>query len=154
MYKWIGVILLIFTLVGCSNSGMGSGDPKPPNASIKIGDKTYETKLGTYCWNKNGKGICVDSAGPVEMLKDQKPIVVKPGDKIKFIMDYEPKPNEIDVQQINGEKETEVVVKDNQFNAPTEKGIYYYSYGVWWNNEKEENVSDGDAFYAFVLEVK
>ena len=50
-------------------------------------------------------------------------------------------------------KETEVVVKDNQFTAPTQKGINYYSYGAWWMDEKEENLSHGDAFYAFVLEV-
>ena len=50
-------------------------------------------------------------------------------------------------------KELEVVVKDNHFTAPTQKGVYYYSYGVWWMDGKEENLSHGDAFYAFVLEV-
>lgn len=48
----------------------------------------------------------------------------------------------------------EIEVNDQKFTAPDEKGIYYYSYGVWWMDEKEENVSNGDASYVFVLEVK
>ena len=69
-------------------------------------------------------------------------------------MDYTPKPNEIHLSQIKNNEEIEIEIKDQKFTAPDEKGIYYYSYGVWWTDEKEENVSHGDAFYAFVLEVK
>lgn len=46
-------------------------------------------------------------------------------------------------------KITEVAVKDNTFQAPIQKGTYYYSYGVWWMDEKEANVAHGDAFYYF-----
>jgi len=69
-------------------------------------------------------------------------------------MDYEPKPNEIHVSQINNNKETEVQAENNRFSAPMEKGIYYYSYVTGWMDEKQENVSNGDAVYAFVIEVK
>jgi len=50
--------------------------------------------------------------------------------------------------------ENEVLIEENSYIAPIRKGTYYYSYGVWWMDDKEENVSHGDAFYAFVLEVK
>jgi hypothetical protein len=42
---------------------------RPPSAYIEIDNKRFETKLGTYCWQTKGKGICVDTAGPVELLE-------------------------------------------------------------------------------------
>ncbi|WP_251513244.1 hypothetical protein [Oceanobacillus luteolus] len=70
------------------------------------------------------------------------------------MMNYEPKPNEFHVLQVSESDEAEVSVKDNSFSAPLQNGIYYYSYGVWWMDEQEENVSNGDAFYNFVIEVE
>lgn len=154
MKKWRLIFIALFGLaiIGCSNNGSSGG--KPPKAFIEINNKRFETVLGTYCWQENGKGECVDSVGTIELLKSKKPIEVKPGEKITFVMDYEPKPNKFHVIQISNNKETEIVVKDNHFSAPIQKGLYYYSYGVWWMDEKEENLSHGDAFYAFSLEVK
>lgn len=113
-------------------------------------EKNYETKLGTYCW-KDG---CVDTAGPAELLKGKVPIKVNPGEKISFRMEYEPKPNEFNLLQVSDSNENEVLMEENCFYAPTRKGVYYYSYGVWWMDDKKENLSHGDAFYAFALEVK
>ncbi|MBG9453761.1 hypothetical protein ABE61_06600 [Lysinibacillus sphaericus] len=139
------VALLGLTIIsGCSNT------EEPPKAFIEIENKKFETTLGTYCWQNR----CVDTAGPVELLEGQTPIKVKSGENITLGLDYETKPNKFHVAQISGNKETEVVVKDNRFTAPTQRGVYYYSYGVWWIDEKEANVSNGDAFYAFVLEVE
>lgn len=150
MNKCLFILVVLFglTIMGCSKEGM-SGE-KPPEVYIKIGNENYETKLGTYCW----KGTCADTAGPVELLKGKEPIKVNPGEKISFIMDYEPKPNEFHLIQISENNKNEVLVKENGFSTPTQKGVYYYSYGVWWMDEKEENLSHGDAFYVFVLEVK
>jgi len=149
MKKCLYLLIVLFglTSMGCSK-GM-SGD-KPPKVYIDIGNEKYETKLGAYCW----KGTCVDTAGPLELLKGKEPIKVIPGEKISFIMDYEPRPNEFHLIQMNENNENDIIVKENSFSAPTQKGIYYYSYGVWWMDEKEENLSNGDAFYALVLEVK
>lgn len=159
MLKWFGLLLLVINVVGCSNHSNNSNNNgmtgnKPPKTKIDVGNKSYETILGTYCWNHEGKGECVDTAEPVELLKDQTPISVHPGEKITFKMNYEPKPNEIHVEQMTENNSIEIPVKDNSFYAPNEKDIYYYSYGVWWMDEKEENVSNGDAFYAFVIKVE
>ncbi|MFS0646481.1 hypothetical protein [Siminovitchia sp. 179-K 8D1 HS] len=153
MNKWLCTLICLIglNLIGCSNEVML--EEKPPKAFIEIDNERFETTLGTYCWNSRGKGTCVDTAGPIELLKDKKPIKVKPGETITFVMDYEPKPNEFHVVQMSNNKETEVMVKDNRFTAPAQSGVYYYSYGVWWMDEKEANLSHGDAFYAFVLEV-
>jgi uncharacterized lipoprotein NlpE involved in copper resistance len=149
MHKRLFLLLLIIllTLMGCSNNRIVG--EKPPKTLIKIGNETYETTLGSYCW----KGRCVDTAGPVELLEGKKPIKVKPGEDVTFVMEYEPKPNKFHIVQLKENRETEVVVEDNHFVAPIEKGTYYYSYGVWWMDENEANLSHGDAFYAFALEV-
>ncbi|MGE7978339.1 hypothetical protein [Psychrobacillus sp. NPDC093200] len=146
---FILLVLISFTITGCSRDGL-SGE-KPPEVNINIGNENYETKLGTYCWNDG----CVDTVGPVELLKGKVPIKVNPGEKISFLMEYEPKPNEFHLKQVSeSNEENEVLIIENSFSAPTQKGVYYYSYGVWWMDDKEENLSHGDAFYAFVLEVK
>ncbi|WP_053104131.1 hypothetical protein [Bacillus sp. FJAT-27231] len=153
MNRWLFILVLLIglNLMGCSNEKLSGG--KPPKAFIEIDNVRFEITLGTYCWSGSGKGTCVDTAGPVELLKDKTPIKVKPGETISFVIDYEPKPNESHVVQISNNNENEVKVKDNSFTAPMQSGVYYYSYGVWWMDEQETNVSHGDAFYAFVLEV-
>lgn len=150
MNKYFLLIFVIIglTLAGCSTEKLSGANP--PKVYIKIGNEKYETKLGTYCW----KGTCIDTFGPVEMLKGKEPISVKPGEMITFIMDYEPKPNEIHVTQTQNEIETIVPINENRVTAPLVEGVYYYSYGVWWMDEEEKNLSHGDAFYAFVIEVK
>src|SRR4051794_5529464 len=102
---FILLALISLTITGCSKDGL-SGE-KPPEVNINIGNETYETKLGTYCWNDG----CVDTAGPVELLKGKVPIKVKPGEKISFLMEYEPKPNEFHLMQVNESNENEVLIE-------------------------------------------
>lgn len=147
MRKCFLLFLTGLSLMGCSSDGLSG--KKPPETTIEIGNKTFETTLGTYCWGNT----CVDTAGPIDLLEGKEPIKVKQGEIISLVMDYNPKPNEFYLGQISENKETEVVMKDNQFSAPTQKGVYYYSYGVWWMDDKAKNVSNGDSFYAFAIEV-
>jgi len=137
------------------NQPMQLTGSQPPNAKILIGSEKTITKvrLGTYCWTAEGQSRCVDSIGPVELLKDTTPIKVKPSTEITFIMDYRPQPNKVHVTQIVDGTHTEVQVQDHTFQLPQQQGIYYYSYGVWWMDTEKENVAHGDAFYYFVLEV-
>ena len=163
MRKFSIVTIMCFILILTACNGIftkntdGSGNlfgNMPPIVNIEIDGVKHETKLGSYCWESNGKAECVDTAGPVELLANDEPIQIKSGEQITLTMDYTPKPNEIHLSQIKNNEEIEIEIKDQKFTASDEKGIYYYSYGVWWMDEKEENVSHGDAFYAFVLEVK
>ncbi|MCT8136659.1 hypothetical protein H1D32_02180 [Anaerobacillus sp. CMMVII] len=121
----------------------------PPKVFLEIDNQNYETTLGTYCWN-NG---CVDTIGPVELLEGKEPIVVMPGETIRIGMNYNPKPSVVSLQQFKDIQQTDIEIKNNQITAPLEKGVYYYSYGVWWLDQKT-NVSHGDAFYAFAIEIK
>ncbi|MGG0177445.1 hypothetical protein [Gottfriedia acidiceleris] len=155
MSKLLSASILFFFLIftGCS-ANYGLKGNKPPKTMVQVENQTYDTKLGSYCWITKGKGECADTAGPVKLLEGKKPIEVKPGETVKIKMNYNPKPNEIHLVQINDNKEIEIEVVKNQFSAPINKGVYYYSYGVWWMDKKDEHLSHGDAFYAFALEVK
>lgn len=154
-FTFFSVLITMFLLTACSVSDDGestnhlSGD-KPPSVMVIIDDEKYETVLGSYCWGTE----CVDTAGPVGLLKDKEPIQIEPGAKVRMTMDYTPKPNRIYLSQIKGEDEIEIELDDNQFIAPSEKGRYFYSYGLWWMDDKDKDVSKADAFYAFSLEVK
>lgn len=160
-FSIVAILFFVFILGGCNGvfikntdgNGNLSGN-KPPIVNIEIDGEKHETKLGSYCWESNGKAECVDTAGPVDLLEDDEPIQIESGEQITLAMDYTPKPNEIHLSQIKNNDDMEIEIKNQKFTAPEEKGIYYYSYGVWWIDEKEENVFHGDAFYAFVLEVK
>lgn len=145
---YLVVILGGLFLTGCSNAEIPGSEP--PEVFVKIGNEKFETKLGSYCW----KGTCADTAGPIELLKEKEPVSVKPGERISFVMEYEPIPNEIHLDEFRNNGEKEIELNENTFTAPTTAGTYYYAYQTWWMNEKEANVSNGDAFYAFAIEVK
>ena len=154
----VSVLLLVFILSGCGDTSTKnnslSGDT-PPNVSVEIDSESYETILGSYCWDiSKGESECVDTAGPVDLLKDEEPIQIKAGEQIKLNMDYKPKPNKMHLSQIENGDEVEIEINDNQFTAPDEKGTYFYSYGVWWMDEEDKDLSHGDAFYTFVIEVQ
>ena len=162
---FLGVLFIALILGACGVSNDKNADTilsgiKPPNVVVKINDEKYETVLGTYCWDISSTGDkkigkCVDTAGPVDLLKDKEPIQITAGEEVTLIMDYTPKPNEMHLSQVKSDNdEMENEMKDNQFIAPNEKGIYFYSYGVWWMDEEDKDLSHGDAFYAFSLEVK
>ena len=162
--KLLAAFLLALLLVACSASNGENTNPtlegdKPPSLFVEVADEEYETVLGSYCWNTpsidgEGSAECVDTAGPVDLLKDKEPIQVKAGEEVRFNMDYSLKPNKIYLEQINEDDKMEIELRDNQFFAPDEKGIYFYNYGAWWMDEEDKNLSHADAFYAFSLEVK
>ena len=160
-FVFSGFLLIVLILSGCSGSNNKSTDKilsgdKPPNVIVEVEGETYETILGSYCWDiSKGESECVDTfAGSVDLLKDKEAIQVKASEKIILKMDYTPKPSKIHLIQINNGNQTEIELNDNQFIAPDEKGIYFYDYGVWWMDEKTENTSLGSASYAFAIEVK
>ena len=145
--KWLFCFVVLFGVCfsGCTFNSL-QGDT-PPNVSIDIAGKSYPAKLGTYCWQER----CVDTSGPIDMLKDSETIKVEPGQTIKFMMDFEPPLTTIELSIFTeNEEEVSIELQDVYFSAPTQKGIYYYSYSLTW---RKDELSIGDAHYAFALEV-
>src|SRR5690625_5043939 len=118
-------ITMIFTIVGiglfllgCSNGVMEQTPhlegSKPTKVVLNIGDKTYDTILGSYCWpTAEDSQTCIDTPGPMDLLEDKDSVVVKKGEMIEIDMDYKPLPNEVHVLQMM-EKEGEE--KSVEFN--------------------------------------
>src|SRR5690625_316777 len=156
-YTILIILFATFLLNGChqpnvSEEGgrMELSGSKPPDVYIHVGHEIYDTILGTYCWGSE----CVETADPVEMLSDEKPIIVKAGEMVTIEMDFQPLPNKVYLEQFRNNTGFHMTMNDHTFQAPEEKGIYYYSYGVSWMDEKIEKLTHGDAFYSFALEVK
>ena len=156
---FINILAVVILLTGCKSQLVDNerlpGD-NPPPVQIEVNGKIYDTTLGAYCWGPDEDGYheCADTGGPEELLSDAEPIKVTPRDEITIIMDYAPLPNKIYLTQIV-DGETESIRLDNsKFKAPTEKGLYYYEYAVWWMDEDDSQLSLGDAFYAFVIVIE
>lgn len=156
-------MFMLLILVGCGKSNIivGEGSTvnvldgiRPPDAMVQINNELHDTVIGSFCWSSGNQSVCADTAGSVELLKGRDPIPVKPGELIEFVMDDEPKPNQFHVTQVHEDKMTEVEWKGTRLNAPTVKGLYYYSIGTWWMDDIVENLSHGDSSYNFVIEVQ
>ncbi|WP_341284488.1 hypothetical protein [Priestia megaterium] len=128
--------LLMASFTGCSSSGFL--EESPPKAYLEANNHLYETKVGTYCW----KSTCVDTAGPSELLKTEKPIEVKANESLSLVIKHERQPNERHMVQIQNKNEVDVSLKKNKMKAPSKAGTYYYSYSVWWMDESQKNVAN------------
>lgn len=142
----IPVLLAIFVLASCNNALPGDN---PPTVFIEENGRQHDAVLGSYCWNN----ICADAFETIKLWGDRKPIQIQSGDQITVDMNFTPKPNQAYLIQILDD-ETEINIPENPFTAPHEKGVYYYLYSVWWEDEQRENYSLGDAYYVFAIEVK
>ncbi|TRZ38957.1 hypothetical protein CEQ21_26725 [Niallia circulans] len=133
---------------------MLEGD-KPPPLYVVIDGSEYETKLGSYCWSGNGNGVCSDVLGVQDLLEDEPPISVRPNETIQFKLNYEIKPSEVRLAQVEQDnKGIEVPITNNKIKAPADKGVYYHAYSCRWKDEKDETISSGDAYYAFAIVVE
>jgi len=139
------IILIVVACVFLANRFITFG---PPSPSVIVEDMDVPTIQGSYCWSGLINSKCVDMIAPSELLasKELKPIQVPPQSNIKIQFKKQPKPGSLGANLwIHGTPQT-VNVKDSQFTAPKEPGVYVYDiYAAW---EK------GASSYAFMIEVK
>lgn len=150
------VLCVVFLLlIGCSsNTELGSN---PPKVIVEVDGETYDTELGSYCWQDGatGSGECADKAGPEELLNGKQPIVVQPEAELAIQIDLKRQPDEVALEQVKNKQSTAITdFKNMRFTAPKEKGTYFYAFRADWTNPKKENTSDGDALYAFHVRVE
>lgn len=150
----VSMIIVAILLIYVCYSNISYVTGKPPKLKIIVGDHMYDTKLGTYCWKGLMSHKCVDTAGAVELLDGEKPILVHQNEKIEIRVKSDLKPDEYSLTVFNEGAEKSVKIKKFLFSAPKEKGIYYYAFSAWWMDENRQNIANGDAYYAFVLKVE
>lgn len=148
MKKYITLFFAVLLLAGCNIQGQTAKEP--PTVKIEADGKSYDTVLGTFCWN----GKCEDHAGPVELMKDKVTLQVKAGEKLQLKQSTTNLPTTSFLTELNSIEQGKdlPLTEDGEFTAPAQAGTYYYGYTASWRDEKKD-VSIGDAQYAFALKV-
>ncbi|GEK33565.1 hypothetical protein [Kurthia sibirica] len=147
MKKIIFFMICLFTLFGCTQ---GEADTShPPKLQISVAGKQYNTILGTYCWS----GGCEDKVGPVDLLANTEPLVVKAQETITLVQKEKERPDSLFLTEIFEQQEKEIALDHYSFKAPTEVGTYYYGLSGTWFGEGKYEIS-GDAQYAFALKIE
>ncbi|TYS68854.1 hypothetical protein FZC76_07915 [Sutcliffiella horikoshii] len=125
----VGMLLILAGCAGMSGA-VDSDRMTPPEAVVIVDEDTYETVRGSYCWSNNRQGVCEDHSGSVDLLADKEPIIVAPGEEITIDIPDGPEPSEysVDFSLTNQYENFVVLAVNNKFSAPTEEGLYYFSY--------------------------
>jgi hypothetical protein len=122
----------------------------PPLPKVVSENTVIPITQSSYCWGKLG---CADYVGGKPMLKGKTPTIVTAESNIKISFDYKPAPSQLNVQQFKNDKTVEVPLKDGYFNAPIEKGVYYYGISAYWKTD-DGKYSEGDTSSVFAIEIK
>jgi len=137
--------MLLLLLMGC-----GINQPvsvEPPKAAVKAGDTEIPVVPGSFCWLARGVGKCVDTVSPPELVKNQRPVTVKPGSTLQISFSQNPVAKSMGANQwIGGRPSPVPVVEENMIILPAEKGEYIYDIFARWEQ--------GSASYAFVVSVE
>ncbi|WP_409345208.1 hypothetical protein [Paenibacillus sp. MBLB4367] len=132
------------------NVGIRIIKKSPPLPSITSGQTQIPVIQSSYCWGNLG---CADYAGGKSMLEGVTPSAVTSEADIKVSFAYKPVPNELYIQQFGDDTTIQIPLKNGSFNAPKEKGIYYYGISAFWRTD-DGKYSKGDTSSVFVIEVR
>ena len=146
--KKTGIFLLLLLLTGCGFFQQPDFVAvEPPKAAVIVGDTEIPIVPGSFCWSARGVGKCVDTVSPPELVKNQRPITVKPGSSLEISFTQSPVSKSLGANQwIGGQPSPVPVVEENKIVLPVEKGEYIYDIFAQWEQ--------GSASYAFVVSVE
>ncbi|OMD80142.1 hypothetical protein [Paenibacillus odorifer] len=127
-------------------SSEDTANPQPPSVQVTVGGERFEAIQGSYCWNDNGKGVCVDKASYDELVSKQKvhPKAIS-GDRVELEFSYAPKEIEVMASFPREERPDETLSVDkNSFQLATGSGRHLYIIHARW--------PQGSASYVFEVE--
>jgi hypothetical protein len=118
----------------------------PPMTQLTVSGIELPTTLSNFCWNDSG---CPDYPPLLDVLKKIIPTIVEAGSTININIPYDPKPSLVTlIDLVSG---YEVLLENNTFDLPTEKGDYYYSVKAEWHiSDRQIAYSE----YGFVVRLK
>ncbi|MEK4193407.1 hypothetical protein NYE59_10065 [Paenibacillus sp. FSL L8-0323] len=128
------------------NSSEDTVNPQPPSVQVTVGGEQFEAIQGSYCWNDNGKGVCVDIASNVELVSIQKvhPKAIS-GDQVELEFSYAPKEMEVMASFPGEERPDEALSVDkNSFQLAAGSGRHLYIIHARW--------PQGSASYVFEVQ--
>lgn len=141
------ILPIIFSIVMLLSACKLGGTPPQPDVNVVNGE-SIQVYQSSYCWGNT----CADYVGPEEMLKDKEKETVTAHATIKFKFEGK-QPTEISLSKSHNGAHSQEIISENSFQAPTEKGTYYYSLSATWLKDKEKRISEGSSSYVFVIEV-
>ncbi|MUK89363.1 hypothetical protein GMD78_13425 [Ornithinibacillus sp. L9] len=171
--KRIGILmfLLAILLVGCfsEDSAKEESPSKPPETQNKnltpphfqphTGVDSAAGILDKYCWENDEKNCSIEPNPPDEVLLDRQlsPMKVVPEEEISLSVSTSDipqnndifNPTQIELIEHKTQEKTEVSLTDMTMTAPSEKGRYYYTAILRWDNSLQ-----GEAAYAFEILVQ
>lgn len=127
-------------------SSEDTANPQPPSVQVTVGGERFEAIQGSYCWNDNGKGVCVDMASYDELVSKQKvhPKAIS-GDRVELEFSYAPKEIEVMASFPREERPDETLSVDkNSFQLAAGSGRHLYIIHARW--------PQGSASYVFEVE--
>lgn len=157
MHKYL---LIVFLLIATACSQQNNTQPEnevdhdelqPPMFAI-VNDEKHELEPGGYEWEIDRDGtmevIQTDAAAPPQIAEQMKPLTVK-GD---VTVDFEAESNpDITVYLWNGDR-SDVLLKNDQLQIPTEKGKYIYEVKGEWTDKGK--FFWGEVSYTFLVKVE
>ncbi|MEK4999109.1 hypothetical protein [Paenibacillus sp. FSL H7-0918] len=127
-------------------SSEDTANPQPPSVQVTVGGERFEAIQGSYCWNDNGKGVCVDMASYDELVSKQKvhPKAIS-GDRVELEFSSAPKEIEVMASFPREERPDEALSVDkNSFQLAAGRGRHLYIIHARW--------PQGSASYVFEVE--
>ncbi len=119
----------------------------PPNPEVEAKGKDVPTVQGSYCWDSLLRSRCGDKIyrDGLDMANGQKAVNVSAGASVRVKLSGNPEEVKL-TQWDEQKKKSPVVLKDDQFNVPTEPGLYAYELNSRWKQ--------GDGQFGFLLKVQ
>lgn len=160
MNKFLYSLTILFIVAGCateeqkeSSNPTSSHHFLPPSVNFKVGDTTYSTEQGSYCWRDGNSAECLSLASSAEIVEFTEPIEVSANKTITLLLERQPAQQTINITNSESNNSEEIEInKDNQFKTPKTKGVYIIDYYAIW--EKDDTGTSGDSSYVFKIEVK
>ncbi|MEK4349592.1 hypothetical protein MKX41_02015 [Paenibacillus sp. FSL R5-0475] len=121
-------------------------NPQPPNVQVTVGGEHFDAIQGSYCWNDNGKGVCVDMASYDQLVTKQK-VHPKAISRDQVELKFSSAPKEIEVvASFPGEERPDeaLSVENNSFQLAAGSGKHLYIIQARW--------PQGSASYVFEVE--
>lgn len=128
------------------NNPADATDLQPPSVQITVGGEQFDAIQGSYCWNDNGKGVCVDMASYDQLINKQKvhPKAIS-HDQVELKFSTAPKEIEVIASFPGEERPDEALsVENNSFQLAAGSGRHLYIIQARW--------PQGSVSYVFEVE--
>ncbi|OMD35221.1 hypothetical protein [Paenibacillus odorifer] len=128
------------------NSPEDTAKAQHPSLQVTVGGEQFDAIQGTYCWNDNGKGVCVDMASYDQLVTKQK-VHPKAISRDQVELKFSSAPKEIEVvASFPGEERPDeaLSVEKNSFQLAAGSGRHLYIIQARW--------TQGSASYVFEVE--